>query len=151
MAHTSTYPLSIPCYSCGVEAPLTREMREVPVGRRRVMIEDEFYRCAGGCGADDVYLPGMMDESLRRATAKVREEDGLLTPEHVRRIRTELGLTQPEFERLLGVGTNVSSRWETGTVPQSAAVDSLLRLLDADRENARRLAQWHGVRLSDAA
>ncbi len=145
-----TYPETISCYSCEGSARLVQEEREVPVGRRRrVTIVDEFYRC--DCGAEDVYLPGMAEESMRRATAKVREEEGLLTPEQVRAIRHRLGLTQAEFERLLGVGTNVTSRWETGTVPQSAAMDSLLRLIEANLENARLLAEWHGVKLGEAA
>lgn len=150
MESIATHPKTVPCHACEGEARLTREAREVPVGRRqRVTIEDEFYRCA--CGGEDFYLPGMADESLRRATAKIREEDGLLTPEQVLAIRARLGLTQPEFERLLGVGKNTSPRWEAGTVPQSAATDSLLRLLEANPDNARLLAQWHGVRLGSAA
>jgi hypothetical protein len=60
---------------------------------------------------------------MRRATARIREEDGLLTPDKV-------------------------VRWERGTVPQGSAADSLLRLLDAFHENARFLAGLHGVELS---
>lgn len=138
------------CPICDAQAHLVREEREVPVGRRRqVRILDEFYRC-DSCG-EGFYAPGMADESLRRATAKVRKEDGLLSPEEVRTLRHRLGLTQPEFERLLGVGKNTCARWEAGTVPQSAATDSLLRLIEADAENARRLARWHGVHLPEAA
>src|SRR5215207_8275128 len=97
------------CPLCGGEAHLTREVRPVTILARSVAVEDEFYRCAK-C-AEEVYRPGMMDGVMRRATAKIREEDGLLVPEQVRAIRRKLGLTQPEFERLLGVGTNTVVRW----------------------------------------
>lgn len=86
---------------------------------------------------------------MRRATAKIREEDGLLTPDELRGIRRKYGLKQPEFERLLGVGANTVVRWERGTVPQGSAADSLLRLLDEFPENARFLAELHGVQLPE--
>ena len=133
------------CPICGAESHLTREVRPITILGRSVAVEDEFYRCAQ-CG-EEVYRPGMMDAVMRRATAKIREEDGLLTPEKVRGIRRKYGLTQPEFERLLGVGANTVVRWERGTVPQGSAADSLLRLLDEFPENARFLAGLHGVEL----
>lgn len=133
------------CPICGGEAHLTREVRPITILARSVAVEDEFYRCTK-CG-EEVYRPGMMDAVTRRATAKIREEDGLLAPDEVRAIRRKLGLTQPEFERLLGVGANTVVRWERGTVPQGSAADSLLRLLDAFPENARFLAALHGVEL----
>jgi putative zinc finger/helix-turn-helix YgiT family protein len=140
---------TIPCALCEGEARLISEERKVRVGQRAVKSLDEFYRC-GECG-EEFYLPGMMDVTLRRATERIRQEDGLLTPEQVKAIRTQLGLTQPEFERLLGVGKNTCVRWERGTIPQSAATDSLLRLVERFPENARYLAELHGVELGRAA
>jgi putative zinc finger/helix-turn-helix YgiT family protein len=112
---------------------------------RSVAVEDEFYRCTQ-C-REEVYRPGMIDTVMRRATARIREEDGLLTPDQVRAVRRKFGLTQPEFERLLGVGANTVVRWERGTVPQGSTADSLLRLLDEFPANARFLADLHGVAL----
>lgn len=138
-------PEALSCHVCDGSARLTREVREVRVGSRAVNVEDEFYRC-GNCG-EEFYNPGMMDATLRRATAQIRAEDGLLSPREVLAIRTRLGLTQPEFERMLGVGKNTVVRWERGTVPQNAAADSLLRLIERFPENARFLAELHGVSL----
>lgn len=135
----------IACGVCGGAAWLTREVRPVTVAGRTAEVEDEFYRCSN-CG-EELYLPGMMDVVLRRATARIREQDGLLTPDEVRAVRRRHGLTQPEFERLLGVGMNTVVRWERGTVPQNAAADSLLRLIAQFPENARFLAELHGVQL----
>src|SRR5687767_9351837 len=98
------------CPICGGEAHLTREVRPITILARSVAVEDQFYRCTK-CN-EEVYRPGMMDAVMRRATAKIREEDALLTPEQVRGIRRKYGLTQPEFERLLGVGANTVVRWE---------------------------------------
>ena len=135
------------CCICGGEARLTREVRPITILARSVAVEDEFYRCSQ-CG-EEVYRPGMMEAVIRLATAKIREEDALLTPDQVRGIRRKYGLTQPEFERLLGVGANTVVRWERGTVPQGSAADSLLRLLDQFPENARFLASLHGVELAE--
>jgi putative zinc finger/helix-turn-helix YgiT family protein len=133
------------CPICGGEAHLTREVRPITILARSVAVEDQFYRCT--MCHEEVYRPGMMDAVMRRATAQIRGEDGLLTPGQVRGIRRKYGLTQPEFERLLGVGANTVVRWERGTVPQGSAADSLLRLLDQFPENARFLAGLHGVEL----
>jgi len=134
-----------PCPVCGGTADFVAKVRPMNVGGRSVDVADEFYRCRN-C-AEEYYHPGMLDTVHKRAIARVREEDDLLTPEQVRAIRRKLGLTQPDFERLLGVGTNTVVRWERGTVPQSAAADSLLRLLDEFPETARFLAERHDVQL----
>lgn len=140
-------PDTLLCHECEGEAHRVRLVRPLRIGARSVEVEDEIYRCA--CG-EEFYAPGMMDDTLRRATAKIRTEDGLLAPDEVKAIRTRLGLTQPEFERLLGVGKNTVVRWERGTVPQSAATDSLLRLIERFPENAPFLAERHGVSLPGA-
>jgi putative zinc finger/helix-turn-helix YgiT family protein len=143
------YEATIQCSICGGEAQLVSLEREIRIGRRAVMALDEFYRC-GSC-EEEFYLPGMMDAVLRRATARIRAEDGLLAPEQVKALRARLGLTQPEFEQLLGVGKNTCVRWERGTIPQSAATDSLLRLIDRFPENADFLGELHGVELRGRA
>ena len=56
-----------------------------------------------------------------------REERGLLTPEEIRRLRTDLGLRQQDLEGILGVGPKTVTRWEKGTVFQSAVADKFMR------------------------
>jgi YgiT-type zinc finger domain-containing protein len=70
---------TVDCGICGGTAELRREVRPVTILGRTVEVEDEFYLCAN-CG-EELYLPGMMDAVMRRATTRIREEDGLLTPE----------------------------------------------------------------------
>ena len=59
-------------------------------------------------------------------------EDQVLEPEEVRSIRERLGLTQAEAGKLLGGGPRAFSKYEGGTVKPSAAVVSLLRVLEAN-------------------
>lgn len=137
--------MSATCHVCDGDAIPTSEEREYTIGRRSAVVRDEFMRCP--VCAEEFYLPGQMDAVQRRASAAIRDEEGLLLPEEIRAIREGLGLSQADFERLLGVGPKTVVRWEKGTVFQNKATDALLRLLRADRENLRRLSQWHQVPL----
>lgn len=137
------------CPVCGGEARLVSEPRTVPGAPTGTMAQDEFYRCER-CG-ETFYLPGMMDASLRAEADALRAANRLLSPAEVKEIRGRLGLTQPEFERLLGVGKNTVVRWERGTVAQGAAADSLLRLVARSLDNARYLADLHGVELAGSS
>ncbi|HLL81093.1 MAG TPA: type II TA system antitoxin MqsA family protein [Longimicrobium sp.] len=137
------------CPVCGGEARLVSEPRTVPHAPPGTSARDEFYRCER-CG-ETFYTPGMMDASLRAEAEAVRAATGLLSPAEVKEIRGRLGLTQPEFERLLGVGKNTVVRWERGTIAQGAAADSLLRLVARSLDNARYLAELHGVELAGSS
>lgn len=43
-----------------------------------------------------------------------------MEPTEIKKIRTDLGLTQTEFGRLLGLGGATISRWEAGTLHPTA-------------------------------
>ncbi|HEV7590596.1 MAG TPA: type II TA system antitoxin MqsA family protein [Longimicrobium sp.] len=131
------------CYLCGNTARLVQERREVPMGARRVTIDDEFYRCAK-CG--ETFTVGAMgDETLRRAAAAVRREDGLLTPQEIRELRAIYGLSQANLEKLINSGEKTVVRWERGTVAQNATADTLLRVLRDHPEVVAKLAEQRGV------
>lgn len=137
------------CPICGGAAEFVREEREHRIGHRRTVVPDEFYRCTE-CG-EEYYTPEQAKAVQERASAKLHAEGQLLLPDEIRAVRERYGLTQPEFERLLGAGRNNASRWETGKVIPNAPTEELIRLIDRDPENARFLARRHGVDLSRAA
>jgi putative zinc finger/helix-turn-helix YgiT family protein len=70
------------------------------------------------------------------------EHLGRLTPDEVLRVREHPHLSQAEFSRITGFGEASLSRWETGVQIQNASSDRLLRLIQADPENLRRLKEW---------
>ncbi|MGD2154898.1 MAG: type II toxin-antitoxin system MqsA family antitoxin [Gemmatimonadales bacterium] len=128
------------CAVCGeLTAALVREEKAVSIGRRSAIVEDEHLRC-DGCGSEYA-TPEQMERTQQRAVAAIRGEEGLLTPEEIIRIRRRYGLSQAQLEALLRTGPKTVVRWERGTVFQSAAADTLLRLLDRDPNVARILAQ----------
>jgi HTH-type transcriptional regulator/antitoxin MqsA len=127
-----------PCHICGAGAYPVQEERERSIGGRRVRILDVLYRCPS-CG-EEFYTAAQARASDRRATDALHEQHGALHPKEIRAPRERLGLTQADFEHLLGVGANTVSRWENGHVWPNAATNALLRLLEADPQNAQRLA-----------
>jgi HTH-type transcriptional regulator/antitoxin MqsA len=134
------------CVICGGDVRQVQAAHEVRVGQRTVTLESDHRQCVQ-CG-ERFFSPDQLDEIQKRAADTVRREEGLLFPWDIRGIRTRLGLTQAQFERLLGAGPKTVVRWEKGTVFQNGATDSLLRVLAALPEAALILARHHGVSLS---
>src|SRR5436853_460487 len=54
---------------------------------------------------------------------------GLLSAHEIRAIRERFGLTQADLSRILRLGANTVSRWESGRNVQTAAMDILLRMI----------------------
>lgn len=63
------------------------------------------------------------------AIALYRQKHDLLSADAIRALREHFGLTQADLARLLRLGANTVSRWESGRNVQTAAMDMLLRLL----------------------
>jgi len=63
------------------------------------------------------------------AIAIYRHKHGLLSADQIRGIRERFGLTQADLARLLRLGANTPSRWESGRNVQTEAMDMLLRLI----------------------
>ena len=74
--------------------------------------------------------------SSKAAAAALGTEMG---PAEVRAIRERLGLSQAEAGELLGGGPRAFTKYEAGTVKPSAAIVTLLRLLEHDPTTIRRL------------
>lgn len=138
------------CPLCDSKGELVHERRPLKMGRRTVVVEQEFYRCAS-C-QEDWFTPEQMDAVQRLASEQVRQEESLLGPDAIKEIREELELSQGEFEKLLGFGAKTVGRWERGTVFQNRSSDLLMRLVREFPEVARYLASRHAVELPvDAA
>jgi putative zinc finger/helix-turn-helix YgiT family protein len=58
-----------------------------------------------------------------------RRRHGLLSADQIRAIREQFDLTQAQFARLLRLGANTLSRWESGRNVQTEAMDTLVRLI----------------------
>jgi putative zinc finger/helix-turn-helix YgiT family protein len=75
-----------------------------------------------------------------RIIAALRTQVGLLTPQEIQARRGRLEMSQQQLAEQLGVAKETISRWETGAMIQSRAMDNLLRLF-FESEEVRRLLQ----------
>lgn len=75
------------------------------------------------CG--ELVFSNSVDDRIIQA---LRERVGLLAPEQIRRGRETLGLKSKELAEKLGVAPETISRWESGGLIQSRAMDNFLRV-----------------------
>lgn len=68
------------------------------------------------------------DRADQQISAALRKEIGLLSPAQIRTALDELGMQQRELAGALGVAEATISRWCTGSVIQTRAMDNFLRL-----------------------
>jgi putative zinc finger/helix-turn-helix YgiT family protein len=78
------------------------------------------------------------DEPIRDA---LRAQLGLLSPSEIQKQRQCLEINQQELAEHLGVAKETISRWETGAMIQSRAMDNLLRLYFGSEEVRSLLKQ----------
>jgi putative zinc finger/helix-turn-helix YgiT family protein len=101
---------------------------QVPVNGQGVSVPSAKHLRCPKC--DEIVLRFQEAKRLQEdAIALYREEHGLLSADEIRAIREHFELTQAELARLLHLGANTVSRWESGRNVQSAAMDMLLRLM----------------------
>jgi DNA-binding transcriptional regulator YiaG len=90
-------------------------------------------RC-DNCG--EIYFGNTADMQINAA---LRSELELLSPEQIRNGLTALQLNQKEAAEQIGVAAETMSRWLTGTMIQSRAMDNLLRMFFGCDEVRRQL------------
>ena len=99
-----------------------------PINGEDIAVPDAAHLHCTVCGEQVLRL----DEArhLREsALALYRRKYRLLTADEIRSLRERLRLTQAALARLLRLGGNTISRWESGRNAQTAAMDVLLRLI----------------------
>lgn len=92
-----------------------------------------------------------VDEQINAA---LRRDLKLLTPNQIRDAVHDLGLSQKEFAAVLGVAEATVSRWCTGTVIQSKAMDNLMRAFffnPSTRTTLARIASGEDVEIGATA
>jgi len=116
------------CPTCGTIMKEQRSSLSTAVNGEEVVVPDASHLRCPKCR--EVVL--RLDEvrHLNQAGLDIyRRKYGLLSSGEIRSFRERLGLTQVELGRLLRLGSNTISRWESGRNVQTAAMDVLLRLI----------------------
>lgn len=116
------------CAECGGEMTVSHEpLAEEYRGERITVKGLEYYVCRE-CGKVEMSL----EEADRQAREMAREyaaRHAILTPEQIKGIRKGLGLTQKQFELIVGVSSPAVCRWEKGSVQPSASANNVMRLI----------------------
>lgn len=115
------------CMECGKEMQFTTApMSESYRGEQITVKGIEHYICE--CGNDEMTAAEAtkLAHALASQYAKTHE---LLSPSDIKDLRSDLGLTQHEFESLLGVSKPTASRWENGASQQSITANNLMKLI----------------------
>jgi len=116
------------CPRCGMMMAERRSALKLPVNSEEVSVPAAPHLRCPKC--DEVVLRFADSRRLQEdAIAIYRKKHGLLSADEIRAIRERFGLTQSELARLLHLGANTISRWESGRNVQTEAMEMLLRLL----------------------
>lgn len=116
------------CSVCGsVMREVTGAITETVRGVSTTVDGVHQYVC-DACGEIELDLDDA-DRLSREQMRQVAKAKGILSPDEIREIRKGLGLTQEEFQRLLGVSSPAVSRWETGAMLPSKTTDNLMRVI----------------------
>ncbi|HEV3112042.1 MAG TPA: type II toxin-antitoxin system MqsA family antitoxin [Candidatus Binataceae bacterium] len=116
------------CPNCGTTMVERRGTLRLPVNGEEIAVPSATHLRCPKCG--DIILGFQDSKRLREdAIAIYRKKYGLLSADEIRAIRDRFALTQADLARLLRLGANTVSRWESGRNVQTAAMDMLLRLI----------------------
>jgi putative zinc finger/helix-turn-helix YgiT family protein len=116
------------CPACGSAMLEKRGTLRLPVNGEEVAVPAAEHLGCPKCG--EVLLRFQDSRRLGEdAIAIYRKKHGLLSADDIRALRERFSLTQADLARLLRLGANTVSRWESGRNVQTGAMDILLRLI----------------------
>ncbi len=106
----------------------TRGRLKLPINGEEIAVPSASHLKCPECG--EIVLRFQEAKRLHEDASEIyRGRHGLLSANEIRAIRGRFDLTQAELARLLRLGANTVSRWESGRNVQTAAMDMLLRLI----------------------
>src|SRR5712692_5616447 len=116
------------CPACGTMMRERRGTLHLPVNGDEVAVPSAAHLGCPNCG--EIVLRFQDAKRLGEdAIAIYRKKHALLSADDIRGIRERFHLTQAELARLLRLGANTVSRWESARNVQTASMDMLLRMI----------------------
>lgn len=116
------------CPACGTTMMEKRATLHLPVNGEDIAVPSAAHLRCPKCG--EIVLRFQDAKRLGEdAIAVYRKKHGLLSADEIRAIRDRFELTQADLTRLLHLGANTISRWESGRNVQTEAMDILLRMI----------------------
>jgi len=116
------------CPRCGTTMKETRGRLKLPINGEEITVQSASHLKCPKCG--EIVLRFQDAKRLHEdAIEMYRRKHGLLSADEIRAVRERFNLNQADLARLLRLGANTVSRWESGRNVQTAAMDILLRLI----------------------
>ena len=101
---------------------------KVPINGEEISVPTTTHLKCPKCG--EIVLRFQEAKRLHEDAIEIyRRKHGLLSADEIRAIRERFDLNQADLARLLRLGANTVSRWESGRNVQIAAMDTLLRII----------------------
>ena len=116
------------CTSCGTSMKEARGRLRLPINGEEIAVPSASHQKCPRCG--EIVLRFEEAKRLHEDAVEIyRRKHDLLSSRDIRALRERFDLNQAGLARLLRLGTNTVSRWESGRNVQTEAMDMLLRLL----------------------
>ena len=116
------------CPSCGTMLKEKNSTLSLPVNGEDIRVKNSPHLSCPKCR--EKVLNAEHARHLQRAAVDAyRKKYKLLSAEEIHALRERFRLTQAELAKILRLGPNTISRWESGRNAQTAAMDVLLRLI----------------------
>jgi len=116
------------CPRCGTLVKEARGRLKLPMNGEEITVPSAAHLKCPKCG--EVVLRLQDAKRLHEDASEIyRRKHDLLSANEIRAIRERFNLNQTDLARLLRLGANTVSRWESGRNVQTAAMDMLLRLI----------------------
>jgi putative zinc finger/helix-turn-helix YgiT family protein len=116
------------CPRCGTIMIERRSALKAPVNGEEISVRSVLHLRCPKC--DEIVLRSSDARRLQEdAIAFYRKKHRLFSADEIRALRERFDLTQADLARLLHLGANTISRWESGRNVQTEAMEMLLRLL----------------------
>lgn len=101
---------------------------KVPINGEEISVPMRAHLKCPSCG--EIVLRHQEAKRLHEDAIELyRRKHSLLSANEIRAIRERFDLNQADLARLLRLGANTVSRWESGRNVQIAAMDTLLRMI----------------------
>lgn len=116
------------CPRCGTMMKEARGRLKLRINREEIAVPSASHLRCPKCG--EIVLRFQEAKRLHEDACEIyRRKHGLLSAHEIRGIRERFSLKQADLARLLRLGANTVSRWESGRNVQTAAMDILLRMI----------------------
>ena len=131
------------CPACDkpVKADIIYDAETLEVKGEPIEYNAAFLRCPD-CGLP-IGDSRIESENLKTAYKLYCQQHDLMTPEEVKALRNQYGLSVREFSRFLGLGEQTAARFEAGSIPSKTSND-LLRLATTQSGAAQLLERNRG-------